>query len=194
MTQKAAYYHFVLHPAFQTDVFTHTKYYYTSSSVQVESSISHYKLNNNYRPHCNITKNSTSICRSSITDNICVVARANMLEKPVLLVAKTTNVFSSVFVTFVPGLALVIISVVIVLAFIVWRNHLCSKLLMKFLHYEPLINTKDNESEIEGQFTRQDESEEQPGSALAQEGQLARDSQQSDELATEDESTKQDDQ
>uniref|UniRef100_A0A1X7TA01 Uncharacterized protein n=1 Tax=Amphimedon queenslandica TaxID=400682 RepID=A0A1X7TA01_AMPQE len=51
-----------------------------------------------------------------------------------------------------------------------------------------------NESEIEGQFTRQDESEEQPGSALAQEGQLARDSQQSDELATEDESTKQDDQ
>ncbi|XP_019860325.1 PREDICTED: uncharacterized protein LOC109588618, partial [Amphimedon queenslandica] len=189
MKQKAAYYHFVLHPAFQADVYTHTKYYYTNSSVQMESSMSHYKLNKTYRPHCNITKNSTSICRSSIKDNIRVVARANMLTKPVLLVATTTNVPLAVFVAVVPALVIIfVVLVIIVFAFIVrWKS---SK------GYQPLPTRSFKDGKLpEGQSTRQDDSEEQPGSEpeLAREGQLARDSQQADELATDDKSAKMDD-
>ena len=122
MKQKAAYYHFVLHPAFQTDVFQFSQYYSTNSSVQMESSTSYYNLNDNYRPQCNITNISTSICHSSIKDKICVVARANMLTKPVLLDATTTtNSSLSVIIAIVP--APVVIIFVIVLAFIVrWKS------------------------------------------------------------------------
>ena len=106
MKQKAAYYHFVLHPAFETDVYKFSQYS-TSSSVQMESTISLYTLSGNYRPQCNITKNSTSIC--SINDNICVVlARANMLTNPVLLNAVTTKQ-ESVPLTEAVVLALIVI-------------------------------------------------------------------------------------
>ena len=122
MTQKAAYYHFVLHPAFQTDVFQFSQYYSTNSSVQMESSTSYYNLSDNYRPQCNITNNSTSICHSSIKDHTCIVVRANMLTKPIHLDVKTKisplGVFTAIVV--VPA-ALVVFIFVIGLVFLAFR-------------------------------------------------------------------------
>ena len=127
MTQKAAYYHFVLHPAFQTDVFQFSQYYSTNSSVQMESSTSYYNLSDNYRPQCNITNNSTSICHSSIKDNTRVVVRANMLTKPIHLDVKTKisplGVFTAIVV--VPA-ALVVFIFVIGLFFLAFKFRLKS--------------------------------------------------------------------
>lgn len=116
MQQRAAYYHFVLHPPFHSEIYQLQYSKYTSYSYgKMISDISYYDLSD-YTPQYNLT-NTTTI--HHIKDNDCIVAKALELSEPVVLSGTSSdNQSSYVIVVIICTFIAIVLSIIVALILI----------------------------------------------------------------------------
>lgn len=119
MQQRAAYYHFVLHPPFHSEIYQLQYSKYTSYSYgKMISNISYYDLSD-YTPQYNLM-NTTTI--HHIKDNDCIVAKALELSEPVVLSGTSSdNQSSYVIVVIICTFIAIVLSIIVALIILISR-------------------------------------------------------------------------